>query len=89
MDSNVYYNRMIKFMKTLPENAVVIDKKVKDDTLTAVLNEFARFLGVKCAECGTELVDPVGIRILNDKRPARCAGCGFSTTVSIYNYGTF
>jgi hypothetical protein len=67
---------MIKYLKTLQKTPVVVNKKVRMDTIKAIVNQFATFLTTKCPECSILLVDPIGT-----KKYARCGNCGYSVPI--------
>lgn len=71
MDNLLYQTRVTKYMKTL-KTCQIINKKIKKDTLTSILNENARFLYIPCPNCSVTLVDTIG-----DMKTAKCGNCGY------------
>lgn len=83
-----YEINMVRYMKTLekePKN--IINHDIRKKTIKSVINHTAIFLNTVCKNCQVNLVDPIGIKIIqNDKlmRYAKCGNCGYSGYVSYY-----
>lgn len=75
-----YVIKMISYMKSLTKDPPK-DKKVRDETIKSIINEFATFLNIPCPECSVLLVDPIGIKLKDNMRHARCGNCGFKTVI--------
>lgn len=75
-----------RYMSRQPDFAKIIDDQIMQKTFQSILNKTALFLGIKCDNCNSELVDPVGILTKDKKRNARCGKCGYSCFVSRHKY---
>jgi len=76
----IYDIKMTAYMKTLTKNTP-IDKKIRQSTITSIINRCAVFLDKQCPLCEKELVDPIGTK-RNNERHARCGNCGYKTIIS-------
>ena len=68
-------------------DVTIVNEKIRKKTLNSVLNCGVKYLGLSCPLCRTELVDPVELRLENNRRHARCSGCGYAGYTSFYNHG--
>jgi transcription elongation factor Elf1 len=75
--------KVIHYMKSLKNN-IIYDSDVKKSTIKSVINLTAKFLDIKCKICDHTLVDPVGIKLEQNMRHARCGNCGYATYVGYY-----
>ena len=79
---------MINYMRQLTTSHLIIDKKIKDSTLKSVVNMTALFLNIACENCQINLIDPIGIKVIQSNksmRHARCGNCGYYGFVSYYS----
>ena len=83
-----YEINMLKYMKTLENEPNIINQSIRNKTIKSVINNTAIFLNEICKNCQVKLVDPIGIKIVqNDKymRHAKCGNCGYSGYVKYYS----
>jgi ribosomal protein S27E len=64
---------MINYLKKLESNPIIINQKVRKNTINSIINEFSTFLKINCPHCFINMVDPVGT-----KKYITCGNCGYS-----------
>lgn len=80
---------MGRYMKSLekePNN--MIDQGIRNKTIKSIINHTAIFLNTMCQNCEVKLVDPIGLKIIQNDKPMRhskCGNCGYSGYVKYYS----
>lgn len=84
-----YEINMVKYMKTLEKKPKhLVNENIRKTTIKSIINHTAIFLNEICKNCQVKLVDPIGVKIIQNDKPmrhTRCANCGYSGYGSYYS----